>query len=174
MSFCRCQAHWPDMREQVTFLQLALIRASRVEICTSGQGEFPDSPRVNTLEKTLMLGRLRGGGEGNDRGQNDWMPSTTQWTWAWVNSGKYWRPGKPGVLQTTESLRGMAEPLSSNHLAFRGCLKSKYDLWCCKNKIFLSRHFHNDSFKIWMLSFVSKLLPSSNKEKQVKLIKVKF
>ena len=158
------------MREQVTFLWLSLIRASRVEICTSGQGEFPDSSRANTLEKTLMLGRLRGGGEGNDRGQNDWMTSPTEWTWAWENSGKYWRPGKPGVLQTTESLRGMAEPLSSNHLAFRGCWRVSMTYGAAR----LSRHFHNDFFKIWMPSFVSKLLPSSNKEKQVKLIKVKF
>ena len=81
MSFCKyCQAQWPDLRGQMTFLWLSLIRASGEEICTLGQGEFPDSPRANTLEKTLMLGRLRGGGEGNDRGQNDWMTSSTQWT----------------------------------------------------------------------------------------------
>ena len=80
MSLCRyCQAQWPDLRGQMTFLSLSLIRAS-IEICTSGQGVFPDSPLANTLEKTLMLGRLRGGGEGNDRGQNDWMTSPTQCT----------------------------------------------------------------------------------------------
>ena len=27
------------------------------------------------------------------------MASPTQWTWVWANSGRYWRTGKPGVLQ---------------------------------------------------------------------------
>ena len=31
--------------------------------------------------------RLRAGGEGDDRGWDDWKPSLTQWTWVWVNSG---------------------------------------------------------------------------------------
>ena len=29
-----------------------------------------------------------------------WMVSLTQWTWIWANSGKQWRTGKPGVLQS--------------------------------------------------------------------------
>ena len=28
-----------------------------------------------------------------------WMVSPTQWTWVWTNSGRWWRTGKPGVLQ---------------------------------------------------------------------------
>ena len=30
-------------------------------------------------------------GEGNDRGWDGWMASSTQWTWVWVNSGSWWR-----------------------------------------------------------------------------------
>ena len=26
--------------------------------------------------------------------------SPTQWTWVWVNSGRWWRTGKPGVLHS--------------------------------------------------------------------------
>ena len=33
------------------------------------------------------------------------MPSLTQWTWVWANSGKWWRTGKAGVLQSTKSQR---------------------------------------------------------------------
>ena len=40
--------------------------------------------------------RLRAGGEGGDRGWDDWMASSTQWTWVWANSRRYWRTGKPG------------------------------------------------------------------------------
>ena len=45
--------------------------------------------------------RLRAGGEGDDRGWDDWMASPTQWTWVWASSGSWWWTGKPGVLQST-------------------------------------------------------------------------
>ena len=37
--------------------------------------------RTDAFEKTLMLGKMRVGGEGDDRGWADWMASLTQWTW---------------------------------------------------------------------------------------------
>ena len=43
---------------------------------------------------------LKAGGEGEDRGWNGWMVSSTQWTWVWVNSGSWWWTGMPGVLQS--------------------------------------------------------------------------
>ena len=54
--------------------------------------------RADSLEKTLMLGKIEG-----RRGQQRmrWLDaSRTQWTWVCVNSGKQWRTGKPGVLQS--------------------------------------------------------------------------
>ena len=36
--------------------------------------------RTDSLEKTLMLERLKVGGEGDDRGCDGWMASPTQWT----------------------------------------------------------------------------------------------
>ena len=33
-----------------------------------------------SLEKTLTLGKIEGGGEGGDRGSDGWMVSPTQWT----------------------------------------------------------------------------------------------
>ena len=50
--------------------------------------------------KTLMLQGLGAGGEGNDRGWDGWMASLTRWTWVWVNSGSWWRTGRPGLLQS--------------------------------------------------------------------------
>ena len=29
-----------------------------------------------------------------------WMASPTQWTWIWTNSGRWWRTGRPDVLQS--------------------------------------------------------------------------
>ena len=36
--------------------------------------------RADSFEKTLKLGRLKAGGEGDDRGWDGWMTSLTQWT----------------------------------------------------------------------------------------------
>ena len=36
--------------------------------------------RAGSLEKTLMLGKIEGGGEGGERGRDGWMASSTQWT----------------------------------------------------------------------------------------------
>ena len=44
--------------------------------------------------------RLKAGGEGSGRGWNGWMASLTQWTWLWANSGRWWRTGKPVMLQS--------------------------------------------------------------------------
>ena len=55
--------------------------------------------RVDSLEKTLMLGGIRVGGKGDDRGWDGWMASPTRWTWVWVNSRRWWWTGRPGMLQ---------------------------------------------------------------------------
>ena len=47
--------------------------------------------------------RLRAGGKVGNRGWDGWMASVTQWTWVWPNSGRWWRKGKPGMLQSMGS-----------------------------------------------------------------------
>jgi len=54
--------------------------------------------RVDSLEKTLMLGEIGGRRRRDDRGWDGWMASLTPWTWVWVNSGNWWWTGRPGVL----------------------------------------------------------------------------
>ena len=61
--------------------------------------------RVDSLEKTLTLERLKAGGEGDNRRWDGWMASLTQWTWVWANFGRQWRTGKPGVLESMGSQR---------------------------------------------------------------------
>ena len=60
---------------------------------------------VDSLEKTLMLGGMGAGGEGDDRGWDGWMASPTRCTWVWVNSGSWWWTGRPGVLRFMGSQR---------------------------------------------------------------------
>ena len=54
--------------------------------------------RVNLLQKTLMLEKI----EGRRRGWqlDGWMASLTQRTWVWASFRRWWRRGKPGVLQS--------------------------------------------------------------------------
>ena len=61
--------------------------------------------RADSFEKTLMLGKMKAEGEGDDRGWDCWIASLTQWTWVWVNSGNWWWTGRPGVLQFLGSQR---------------------------------------------------------------------
>ena len=61
--------------------------------------------RTDSMEKTLMLGKIEVGGEGVDRRWSGWMASLTRWTWVWVSSGCWWWTGKPGVLQYMGSQR---------------------------------------------------------------------
>ena len=56
--------------------------------------------RTESMEKTLMLGKIGAGGKGDDRGWDGWMASQTQWTWIWVSSGIWLWTGKPGMLQS--------------------------------------------------------------------------
>ena len=60
--------------------------------------------RTDSLEKTLMLERLKVG-EGGSRGWDGWMASPTQWTWIWVSFGSWWWTGKPGMPQSMGSQR---------------------------------------------------------------------
>ena len=71
--------------------------------------------------------RLKAGGEGDDKGQDGWMASPTQWTWVWASSGRQWWTEKSGVLQSmglqrirqnwvTEQLQSLLKVLIISHL----------------------------------------------------------
>ena len=57
------------------------------------------------LKRPWCWERLKAGGEGDDRGWDDWMASLTQWTWVWVNSGSWRWTGRPDMLQSMGSQR---------------------------------------------------------------------
>ena len=56
--------------------------------------------RTDSLEKILILERLKTGGEGDNREWDGWMVSLTRWSWVWGSSRSWWWTGKPGVLQS--------------------------------------------------------------------------
>ena len=59
--------------------------------------------RADSLEKTLMLGKIEG------RKRRRWQKirwlhaPQTWWTWVWASSRGWWWRGKPGVLQSMGS-----------------------------------------------------------------------
>ena len=56
--------------------------------------------RVDSLEKTLMLGGI-GGRRRRGRQGMRWLDGITdsRWTWVWINSGSWWWTGRPGMLE---------------------------------------------------------------------------
>ena len=46
--------------------------------------------RTDSLEKTLMLGKIEGG---RRSGWDGWISSPMQWTWVWVGSGSWYGQG---------------------------------------------------------------------------------
>ena len=57
--------------------------------------------RTDSLEKTLLLGKIEGRRREDDRGWDGWMESPTRWTWVSPSSRIWWRTAIPGVLQST-------------------------------------------------------------------------
>ena len=55
---------------------------------------------TKSLERPWCWERLKAGRDGDYRGQDGWTASPTQWTWVWASSRRWWRTGKPGVLQS--------------------------------------------------------------------------
>ena len=81
--------------------------------------------RTNSFEKTLMLERLKEGGEGDDRGWDGWMASLTQLTWVWaelrelVMNRVAWRGAVHGVTKGLTQLSNWTE-----------LTELKFNQWC--------------------------------------------
>ena len=48
---------------------------------------LPGMKKLTHWKRPWCWGRLRAGGEGDDRGWDGWMQSLTQWTWIWETLG---------------------------------------------------------------------------------------
>ena len=89
------------------------------------------------LKRPWCWERLKTGREGDDRGWDGWMASSTQWTRVWVNSGSWWGTGRPGVPQSMGSLRvghDWASELNWTTTYFNSGRKNSYIL--IKNTVF--------------------------------------
>ena len=61
--------------------------------------------RVDSLEKTLLLGGIGGRRKRGQQRMRRLDGITDSWMWVWVNSGSWWWTGRPGVLRFMGSRR---------------------------------------------------------------------
>jgi len=115
---------------------------------------------ANTLatwcEELTNWERLRAGEEEDDRGWDGWMVSPTQWTWVWVDSGRWWRTGKPGVLQFMELQRvrhNLETEQQQQELAISILSPEKYASKSFIFKIFIYLAMWDLSCRMWGLFF---------------------
>ena len=79
--------------------------------------------RADSLEKTLMLGKIEG--RRDDRRWDGWMTSLTQWMWVSAHSGRWWRTGRPAVHG------GHKEPDMTEQLNNKGSLINHSTISLC-------------------------------------------
>ena len=97
--------------------------------------------------------RLRAGREGGNRGWDDWMASLVQWTWAWANSRRWWRTGKPGpaaIHEVTESQTQL------NDWTTR--VQFEHVWWKLNTHLTNITHTHRQNAHTWIISIIQECL----------------
>ena len=70
--------------------------------------------------RSLCWEGVKVGGEGDNRRWNGWMASLTKRTWVWANSRRWWRTGKPVMLQSMRLKELDTTEWLNNHHLFNG------------------------------------------------------
>jgi len=80
--------------------------------------------RTDSVEKTLMQGKIEGRRKGDNEGWDGWMTSLTWWIWVWANFGIWWWTGKPSMLQSMGCKESdMTEQLNWTECSYRHYLQ---------------------------------------------------
>ena len=98
---------WTARRSNQSILRISVLNIHWKDWCWSWNSNTLATwcEELTPWKRPWCWERLKAGGEGNDRGWDDWMASPTQWTRVWVNSRSWWWTGRPGVLQSMGSQR---------------------------------------------------------------------
>ena len=98
--------------------------------------------------------RLKAGGEGDDRGRDDWTASPTRWTWVWTSFRSWWWTGKPGVPQSMGSPRIRHDWVTALKWLITESVSKCPKWWQIFQHIFSIWLLHN-SWKLPMLLFLN-------------------
>ena len=82
---------------------------------------WPPDAELTHWKRPWWWERLKAEGEAATEDEMGWMASLTQWTWVWANSGRNWRTGKPGVLQSMGSQRAGPDLATEQQLVTSIC-----------------------------------------------------
>ena len=94
--------------------------------------------------------RLKTGGEGDNRGWDGWTTSQFRWTWVWASSGRLWRAGKSGMLQSLGSQKVRHDWVSEQQQMTMSFAATCMDL----EIIILSKMSQKEKDKYHMISFI--------------------
>ena len=96
------RVHWPARRSNLSILKEISPEYSLEGLMLKLKLQYFHHlmRRTDSLEKTLMLGKTEGRRRRRWQRMRWLVASLTQWTWVWANSGRWWRTGKPVVLQS--------------------------------------------------------------------------
>ena len=106
---------WTARRSNQSILRKSVLNIHWKDWCWSSNSLATRCEEQAHLKRPWCWERLKAGGEGDDTGWDGWMASLTQWTWVWASSGRWWKTGKPGMLQSMESQR-VRHDWTSEHL----------------------------------------------------------
>ena len=96
---------WTARRSNQSILREINPKFSLKDWCWSSSTLATWCKELTDWKRPWCWERLKAGGEWDKIGWDGWMASSIQWTWVWANSRRWWRTGKPGMLQSVESQR---------------------------------------------------------------------
>ena len=101
------RAPWTARRSKQSILKEIRPEYSLEELCWSWNSNTLATwcEELTHWWRTWCWERLRAGREGDDRGWDGCMASSTQSKWLWASSRGWWWTGKPGRLQSMGSQR---------------------------------------------------------------------
>ena len=93
---------WTARRSNQSILKKSVLNIHWKDWCWSWNSNISTTwyEELMHWKRPWCWERLKVGGEGDDRGWDDWMASPTQGTWVWASSGSWWWTGRPGMLQS--------------------------------------------------------------------------
>ena len=98
------QSRWNLITNQFTLLQVSL-NIHRKDWCWSSNTLATWCKEPTHWKRPWCWKDWGQEEKGSTEDDDDWMASSTQWTWVWANSGRWWRTRKPGMLQSMGSQR---------------------------------------------------------------------